>query len=88
MEGKGSLTIDIREEARLVTIDFTDTGKGMPKKVFKSIFRPGYTSKKRGWGLGLSLASRIIRNYHKGKLFVKASAPGKGATFRIILRKS
>lgn len=88
MEGKGSLTIDIREETRMVTIDFTDTGKGMPKKIFKSIFRPGYTSKKRGWGLGLSLASRIIRNYHKGKLFVKASAPGKGATFRIILRKS
>jgi two-component system, sporulation sensor kinase D len=60
----------------------------MPKSQFKSVFNPGYTSKKRGWGLGLSLAKRIIRDYHKGKIFVKNSLPGEGTTFRIVLRMS
>lgn len=87
MEGEGDLTIEVFDEARQVVVDFTDTGKGMPKNMYKAIFRPGYTSKKRGWGLGLSLASRIIRNYHKGRLFVRNSSPGKGTTFRIILKK-
>lgn len=86
MEGEGGIQINISEEGRLVHVDISDTGKGIPKNKFKTIFNPGYTSKKRGWGLGLSLASRIIRNYHKGKIFVKSSLPGKGTTFRITLK--
>jgi signal transduction histidine kinase len=88
MGGEGTITISFSEEIKHLSIDFTDTGKGIPKNEQKSIFNPGYTSKKRGWGLGLSLAKRIIRDYHKGKIFVKNSALGKGTTFRIILRKS
>lgn len=87
MDGSGLISIRILEETRSVTIDITDSGKGVPKKLHKTIFRPGYTSKKRGWGLGLSLAARIINDYHKGKIFVKSSAPGKGTTIRIILKK-
>lgn len=87
MEGKGSITINITEDPTSVTIDITDTGKGIPKSKFKTIFNPGYTSKQRGWGLGLSLSERIITNYHSGKIFVKASTLDKGTTFRIILKK-
>ncbi len=87
MEGEGSLLISIVEDGRYVHVDVSDTGKGIPKKMFKTIFNPGYTSKKRGWGLGLSLASRIIRNYHRGKVFVKSSTPGKGTTFRVTLKR-
>jgi len=86
--GEGNIEIDIQEEENLVLIDITDDGKGIPKSRFKTIFNPGYTSKKRGWGLGLSLAQRIIRDYHKGKIFVKSSVLNKGTTFRIILRKT
>jgi signal transduction histidine kinase len=68
-----------------VLLDVTDTGKGIDQKLYKEVFRPGYTTKKRGWGLGLSLSKRIIEDYHKGKLFVKESAPGSGTTFRIRL---
>ncbi len=87
MEGKGSITINITEDHNTVTIDITDTGKGIPKSKFKTIFNPGYTSKQRGWGLGLSLSERIITNYHSGKIFVKSSAIDRGTTFRIILKK-
>jgi signal transduction histidine kinase len=86
--GAGNIEIDIQEEDNLVLIDITDDGKGISKSKFKTVFNPGYTSKKRGWGLGLSLAQRIIRDYHKGKIFVKSSVLNKGTTFRIILRKN
>ncbi|MFO8130179.1 MAG: HAMP domain-containing sensor histidine kinase [Bacteroidales bacterium] len=87
MGGQGVVKIDISEEERYVNIDFSDTGKGIPKSRFTTIFNPGYTSKKRGWGLGLSLSKRIIKDYHKGKIFVRHSALDKGSTFRISLRK-
>ncbi len=85
--GEGDITIEISEEKGQVIIDISDTGKGIPKSKFNEIFQPGYTSKKRGWGLGLSLAKRIINEYHRGKIMVKSSTPGEGTTFRIILRK-
>ena len=84
---QGKISIDIIEEEHIVNIDITDTGKGIPRNMFRTIFNPGYTSKKRGWGLGLSLSKRIINDYHKGKIFVKNSATGKGTTFRIVLKK-
>ena len=87
MNTTGTITVDLKEEPKQVVIDITDTGKGISLTEQKMIFNPGYTTKKRGWGLGLSLAKRIIKQYHKGKLFVKSSAPGKGTTFRIILKK-
>lgn len=87
MGSKGVFSVNITEEEGQVFIDLTDTGKGIPKSKFKSVFKPGYTSKKHGWGLGLSLAERIIKNYHKGKIFVKSSGIDKGTTFRIVLRK-
>lgn len=87
MGTSGKFTVDITEENGFVHIDLSDTGKGIPKSKFKSIFHPGYTSKKRGWGLGLSLAERIIKNYHNGKIFVKSSVLDKGTTFRITLLK-
>ena len=86
MSGNGDIFVDIYENTRKVYIDITDTGKGIPKGKFKDIFQPGYTSKKRGWGLGLSLSRRIIENYHKGKIFVKSSSP-EGTTFRIALKR-
>jgi len=87
MAGQGSITIDIQEEEQFVVVDIADSGKGIPKKMQRTIFNPGFTSKQRGWGLGLSLAQRIIRENHDGKIFVKSSVPGKGTTFRIMLRK-
>lgn len=83
MEGIGTLRIHIREVAEWVHIDITDTGKGLTPKQFKTIFEPGYSTKKRGWGLGLTLVKRIVEEYHKGKVFVLQSAPDKGTTFRI-----
>ena len=87
MEGSGSVTIEITDDTDHIHIDVTDTGKGIAKSLFKTIFRPGYTSKARGWGLGLTLTKRIVENYHAGKIFVKSSTLNKGTTFRIILKK-
>jgi len=83
MSGKGNLTIRLNEGKSTVTIDVTDTGKGIPKSSWKSVFDPGYTTKERGWGLGLSLAKRIVTEYHKGKIYVAHSELNKGTTFRI-----
>lgn len=88
MEGKGNITVEMKKDNEKIVIDITDTGKGIDRRNFKKIFRPGYTSKKRGWGLGLSLAKRIIEDYHLGKLFVKQSQLGVGTTFRIILEQA
>jgi len=87
MNGTGEIVFRIIEGSRYVYIDIKDTGKGIPRANFSSVFEPGYTTKKRGWGLGLSLSRRIIENYHNGEIFVKESEPGKGTTFRIRLRK-
>ena len=87
MDGKGVINIDILEEKNKVYVDISDTGKGIPAKMQKRIFSPGYTSKSRGWGLGLTLARRIINEYHKGRLFVKSSVIDHGTVMRIQLRK-
>ena len=87
MEGSGSITVTIKENPADIYIDISDTGKGISKKNLSSVFKPGFTTKKRGWGLGLSLSKRIIEQYHNGQLYVKSSEPGKGTTFRIILKK-
>ena len=87
MSGKGKLTIQLTEEKNFVTIDVTDTGKGIAKNSWRSVFDPGYTTKERGWGLGLSLAKRIVTEYHKGKIYVAHSELGKGTTFRIEIPK-
>jgi len=87
MAGQGTLTLEITEDDKRIYLDISDTGKGMSKKQFSNVFKPGYTSKTRGWGLGLSLTRRIITENHNGKIFVKSSAAGKGTTFRIILKK-
>jgi len=87
MEGKGTISIDITNHPASTWIDITDTGKGIPKGNIDKVFKPGFTTKKRGWGLGLSLSKRIIDSYHKGKLILKSSEQHKGTTFRIILRK-
>lgn len=87
MEGQGEITFQVEERDKMVRIDITDTGKGIPKSKFKTIFNPGYTTKERGWGLGLSLVKRIVESYHRGKIFVKSSEIGKGTTFRIELKK-
>ncbi len=88
MSGNGHISIEILEEKKHILIDFTDTGKGIPRSRFKTVFHPGYTSKKRGWGLGLTLSRRIIREYHRGKIFVKSSVIDQGTTIRVMLRKS
>ena len=88
MEGKGEITLSLTKHENKVHLDITDTGKGIDRRHFKTIFKPGYTSKKRGWGLGLSLAKRIIEDYHRGKLFVKQSQIGVGSTFRITLEQA
>jgi hypothetical protein len=87
MEGKGAIIIDIQDGKNNVTIDVTDTGKGIAKQNISRVFKPGFTTKKRGWGLGLSLSRRIIEQYHKGEIFVKQSELGKGTTFRILLKR-
>jgi len=87
MSGSGNIHIHISDEITMVYIDITDTGKGIPKSKYKTIFNPGVTTKQRGWGLGLTLAERIIENYHSGHLFVKQSVINKGTTFRIVLKK-
>lgn len=87
MDGHGSIQVILKNEAAQLIIDVIDTGKGISKKNIPNVFKPGFTTKKRGWGLGLSLSKRIIEQYHKGELFVKNSEPGKGTTFRIVLKK-
>ena len=87
MMGKGKLAVAISVDTEHIKINITDTGKGMAKSQLKKIFNPGFTSKKRGWGLGLSLSKRIIEDYHKGKILVKNSELNKGTTFQIILAK-
>ncbi len=88
MENHGSITIYVSDQRQFVHIDIADTGKGMSKRKFKNVFKPGFTTKSRGWGLGLSLVKRIIENYHGGQIFVKSSEINKGTTFRIILKKN
>lgn len=87
IEGSGKIKINMTNTTRQIVIDICDTGKGMPQNAYKKVFKPGYSTKKRGWGLGLSLAKRIISEYHNGQIFVKQSEPGKGTTFRIILTR-
>jgi hypothetical protein len=87
MNSSGEINITIEEVNNHVNVDFEDTGKGINKSQFKTVFKPGFTSKKRGWGLGLSLSRRIINDYHKGKIFVKSSVIDKGTVIRIVLRK-
>jgi signal transduction histidine kinase len=87
MKGNGIITIRLSENNRETFIDVEDTGKGIPRKDFKTIFKPGYSTRERGWGLGLSLSKRIIEEYHKGKIFVLRSEQGKGSCMRIILNK-
>lgn len=87
MTGTGNITINITDQQQFVYIDITDTGKGISKGSYQTIFKPGYTTKSRGWGLGLSLSKRIIEEYHNGQIFVKSSEQNKGTTFRIVLNK-
>jgi hypothetical protein len=88
IEGAGSIKIEISRNRlkKQAFIDITDTGKGIPRSKFDTVFQPGYTTRKRGWGLGLSLTKRIIQNYHSGQIFVRDSELGKGTTFRIVLK--
>jgi two-component system, sporulation sensor kinase D len=88
IEGKGSIKVMIsgNKVKKQVFIDVTDTGKGIPRSKFETVFRPGYTTRKRGWGLGLSLTKRMVENYHDGQIYVRESEVGKGTTFRIILK--
>jgi signal transduction histidine kinase len=86
MEGDGEITIRVEEAEKHAIIDISDTGKGMPKSAWKKVFNPGFTTKKRGWGLGLSLAKRIIEEYHHGKIFVRSSEIGKGTCIRIMMK--
>ena len=90
IEGQGSIKIEIKENLvkEQVFIDITDTGAGIPRLKFDAVFQPGYTTRKRGWGLGLSLTKRIVENYHQGSVFVKDSELGKGTTFRIVLKSN
>ncbi len=88
MNSMGTITLKLSLKDNHAILDVSDTGKGLPKSQFKAIFRPGYSTKKRGWGLGLSLAKRIVENYHSGKIFIKNSELKKGTTFRIILNKN
>ena len=86
MEGKGKITVQLRQGPKQVFVDITDTGKGISTANLANVFKAGFTTKKRGWGLGLTLSRRIIEQYHGGELFVRQSEPGKGTTFRIALK--
>ena len=87
MEGSGKIDLSLREEGNKVVLEVKDTGKGIRKKDIKNVFTPGFTTKQRGWGLGLSLAKRIVEEYHHGRIFVKSSELGKGTTFRVELTR-
>ena len=86
MNGNGFIDIFVQKKSNEYIIDIKDTGKGIDKGKFKAVFTAGFTTKQRGWGLGLSLAKRIVEEYHKGKIFVKQSEINKGTTFRIVLK--
>lgn len=86
IDDKGIIRVEISESKKQVFIDVSDTGKGIPRSKFDTVFQPGYTTRKRGWGLGLSLTKRMVENYHNGHIFVKDSEVGKGTTFRIVLK--
>jgi signal transduction histidine kinase len=88
MKGKGNIALEISEKGKWIQITVSDTGKGIPKSQFKQIFKPGFTTKKRGWGLGLSLSKRIIEEYHNGKIFVKKSEINKGTSIQVLLEKT
>ena len=90
IEGVGSINVEIsgNKIKKQVFIDVSDTGKGIARSKFDTVFQPGYTTRKRGWGLGLSLTKRMIENYHNGQIFVKDSEVGKGTTFRIVLKNT
>jgi len=91
IEGRGKIKVEINQsktKKNQILIDITDTGKGIPRSKFDTVFQPGYTTRKRGWGLGLSLTKRIVKNYHNGQIFVRDSELGKGTTFRIVLKKT
>jgi hypothetical protein len=88
MEGAGKLAYTISKKAGKITLDLSDTGKGIQRNRHKSVFKPGYTTKRRGWGLGLSLAKRIINDYHSGQIFIKESIPGVSTTMRIVFNES
>jgi K+-sensing histidine kinase KdpD len=88
MNSEGTITLAMKAKGNDIILDIADTGKGLHKSQFKTIFQPGYSTKRRGWGLGLSLAKRIIENYHRGKIFIKSSELKKGTTFRIVLLKN
>jgi len=85
--GIGVITASVYEEPGFICFDLTDTGKGIPANKFSTVFKPGYSTKTRGWGLGLSLSKRIVEQYHKGKIFVKQSQVDKGTTFTVKLPK-
>jgi signal transduction histidine kinase len=87
LNGVGEISISVTDSSQHINIDIADTGKGIPKNQFKAVFRPGFTTKKTGWGLGLSLVKRIVEHYHDGKIFVLHSEVNKGTVFRIILKK-
>ena len=86
MDGVGAIILTHGKSDKKIWVEVSDNGKGIPKSKYKTIFNPGYTTKERGWGLGLSLSKRIIEEYHKGRIYVKYSELGKGTTFRIELR--
>jgi signal transduction histidine kinase len=88
MNNHGTIQISLADKVDHLVIEVSDTGKGISKAYFKTVFQPGFTTKRRGWGLGLSLAKRIVENYHKGKIYLKQSEINKGTTFRIILNKA
>ena len=87
MEGEGRIDVTLSTDNKHIYIDVSDTGKGIARSEFENIFKPGYTSKKRSWGLGLTLAKRIIEEYHNGRIYIKESEIGVGTTFRIELPK-
>lgn len=87
MGGNGNITVEVSDNADKVVVDVTDTGKGIAKSQWSDVFKPGFTTKPRGWGLGLSLAKRIVEEFHRGRIYIKKSVPGKGTTFRIELKK-
>jgi signal transduction histidine kinase len=87
MDGKGSIDIKIMKVNRgMVSLDITDTGKGIAKNKINAVFKPGFTTKKRGWGLGLTLVKRIVENYHEGRIFIKHTENNRGTTFRLLLK--